>query len=338
MQRQSVIFSAPGQVAICDEPLADPAPNQVLVKTLCSAISPGTELLVYRGQIPEQLPLDVTIPSLAQEARYPLRYGYSCVGQVVAFGSQVERQWEGRHVFAFQPHTSHFLAEPQELMPLPTGIEPENAIFLPNMETAINFCMDGAPLIGERLAVFGQGIVGLLTVMLLAQYPIHNLVTLDCYPLRRKVSIEIGAHASLDATEGDVLEQLRGIQPGGADLVYELSGSPIALDQAIAATAFSGRVVVGSWYGKKRIELDLGGHFHRNRIRLLSSQVSTIAPELSGRWTKKRRFELAWEMIRRLQPKRFVTQYIALNDAPAAYHLLDQQPEETIQVVLDYPR
>ena len=337
MQRQSVIFSAPGQVAICDEPLAEPAPNQVLVKTLCSAISPGTELLVYRGQFPKQLSLDDTIPSLAQEFHYPLRYGYSCVGQVVARGSQIEDQWEGRLVFAFQPHTSHFLSEPQELMPLPTGIEPENAIFLPNMETALNFCMDGAPLIGERVAVFGQGIVGILTVMLLAQYPIHNLVTLDCYPLRRKVSIEVGAHASLDANADDVLEQLRDVQPGGADLVYELSGSPVALDQSIAATAFSGRVVVGSWYGKKRVELDLGGHFHRNRIRMISSQVSTIAPELSGRWTKRRRFELVWEMIRRLQPKRFITHQMDVNDAPAAYLLLDQQPEETIQIVLEYP-
>ena len=338
MKRQSVIFSAPGQVTVCDELLADPAPNQVLVQTFCSAISPGTELLVYRGQFPEQLLVDDTIPSLAKEFHYPLRYGYSCVGQVVALGSQVERQWEGRLVFAFQPHTSHFLAEPQELMPLPTGIEPENAIFLPSMETAVNFCMDGAPLIGERAAVFGQGIIGLLTVMLLAQFPLDSLVTLDCYPLRRKASLEVGAHASLDANARDVLEQLRDVQPGGADLVYELSGFPVALDQAIAAAAFSGRVIVGSWYGKKRAELDLGGHFHRNRIRLVSSQVSSLSPELSGRWTKGRRFEVVWEEIRRLQPKRFITHQMDVNDAPAAYNLLDQLPEETIQVVLEYPR
>jgi len=338
MKRQSVIFSAPGQVTICDESLAEPAPNQVLVQTLVSAISPGTELLVYRGQFPEQLPVDDSIVSLAQEFRYPLRYGYSCVGRVVALGAQAERHWEGRLVFAFQPHTSHFLAEPQELMPVPTGIEPENAIFLPNMETTVNFCMDGVPLIGERVAVFGQGIVGLLTVMLLAQFPLDSLVTLDRYPLRRKASLQAGAHASLDADARDTLEQLRDLQPGGADLVYELSGSPLALDQAIAAAAFSGRVVVGSWYGKKRAELDLGGRFHRNRIRLISSQVSTISPELSGRWDKKRRFEVAWEMIRRLQPRRYITHHMEVNDAPAAYRLLDQRPEETIQVVLEYPR
>ena len=166
--------------------------------------------------------------------------------------------------------------------------------------------------------------------------PLASLVTLDHYPLRRKASLEAGANASLDAGALDALEQLRRLQPAGADLVYEVSGSPAALDQAIAAAAYSGRVVVGSWYGKKQATLDLGGRFHRSRIRLLSSQVSSLAPELSGRWTKARRFELAWEMIRRVRPGRFITHRLPLSQAPEAYRLLDQSPEEAIQVVFEY--
>jgi threonine dehydrogenase-like Zn-dependent dehydrogenase len=258
------------------------------------------------------------------------------VGRVIAAGSLVEPGWEGRLVFAFQPHTSHFLARPQELMALPADIQPDEAVFLPNMETAVNLVMDGAPLVGERVAVLGQGVVGLLTAALLAQFPLGSLITLDRYLLRRNASLEGGASASLDPDAPEALEQLRLRQPGGADLVYELSGSPDALDQAIAATAYSGRVVVGSWYGSKRVALDLGGRFHRSRIRLISSQVSSLAPELSGRWTKTRRFEVAWTMLRRVKPRRLITHRLPLSDAPRAYQLLDQAPEEAIQVVFEY--
>jgi threonine dehydrogenase-like Zn-dependent dehydrogenase len=124
--------------------------------------------------------------------------------------------------------------------------------------------------------------------------------------------------------------------PGGADLVYELSGVPSALDQAIAVTGFTGRVLVGSWYGQKPAHLDLGGHFHRNRIRLISSQVSTLAPELSGRWTKARRFQVAWEMIRKINPSRFITHRFPITQAHQAYQLLDQDPEGAIQVIFSY--
>jgi 2-desacetyl-2-hydroxyethyl bacteriochlorophyllide A dehydrogenase len=336
MNRLSVVFTAPGQASVWEEPLPEPSAGQVLVQTLFTAISPGTEMLVYRGQFPEGLPVDEAIPSLDGEFRYPLRYGYSAVGRVVALGPQVEQAWEGRLVFSFQPHTSHFLAALQELMTLPADIAPENAVFLPNMETAVNLVMDGAPLIGEGVAVFGQGIVGLLTTALLAQFPLSSLVTFDRYALRRKASLEVGASASLEAESPEALKELLRLQPGGADLVYELSGSPAALDQAIAAAAFTGRVVVGSWYGKKQAALDLGGRFHRSRIRLLSSQVSTIAPELSGRWTKARRFQVAWEMLRRIQPRRFITHRLPVSEAPQAYRLLDQSPEETLQVIFAY--
>jgi 2-desacetyl-2-hydroxyethyl bacteriochlorophyllide A dehydrogenase len=336
MNRLCVVFTSPQQVAVMEESLPDPAPNQALVQTLFSAISPGTEMLIYRGQFPDGLNLDETIPSLAGRFGYPLHYGYSAVGRVIGVGREVDREWEGRLVFSFQPHASHFLACAEDLLPVPPGIQPESAVFLSNMETAVNLCMDGAPILGERVVVFGQGVVGLLTAALLAQFPLASLVSLDCYPLRRKASLEAGVHACLDADAPDAIEQLRTLQPGGADLAFELSGSPAALDQAIASAAFSGRVVIGSWYGKKQAVLNLGGSFHRSRIRLVSSQVSSLAPELSGRWTKARRFEVAWEMLRRLNPAGLISHRMPVSEASAAYNLLDQSPEEAIQVVFEY--
>ncbi|HSF81360.1 MAG TPA: zinc-binding alcohol dehydrogenase [Anaerolineales bacterium] len=337
MERISLYFTAPGQVSVQKEQLPVLANNQLLVQALISAISPGTELLIYRGEFPADLPVDENIPSLQGEFRYPLRYGYATVGSVIEAGPGVDPAWMGRLVFAFQPHASHFVSTPAELIPVPGGLSLEEAVFLPNVETAVNFIMDGRPALGEHVAIFGQGIVGLLTTALLAQHPLASLVTLDRYTARRQASLESGASASFNPQAEDLLPRLRAIQAEGADLVYELSGSPTALDQAIQATGYAGRVVIGSWYGQKRASLDLGGHFHRSRIRLLSSQVSSLAPEFSGRWTKERRFSVAWKMIHLLKPSRWITHRFPLAQAEQAYRLLDERPGETLQVVFDYP-
>jgi threonine dehydrogenase-like Zn-dependent dehydrogenase len=201
--------------------------------------------------------------------------------------------------------------------------------------------MDGRPLIGERVVVFGQGVVGLLTAALLQRMPLSRLITVDRYPFRRERSLDLGAHICLDAGEDDVLARLQAClhadhTAAGSDLTYELSGNPAALDQAIAVTGFNGRVVIGSWYGQKRADLDLGGRFHRSRIRLISSQVSTIAPEWDGRWTKARRLHVAWEMLQHVRPAHLITHRFPLEQAGQAYALLDQHPEEAIQVLFTY--
>jgi threonine dehydrogenase-like Zn-dependent dehydrogenase len=253
---------------------------------------------------------------------------------VVEAGDDRSAKWIGRTVFAFQPHQNYFSTTPEQVIPLPEGISPQSAVFLPNMETAVNFVMDGHPLIGERVAVFGQGIVGLLTTALLAKFPLKDLLTLDLYSNRRAASVDAGATQSFDPGSATTLSQVR--DENGIDLAYELSGSPKSLDQALAVTGFAGRVVVGSWYGQKRVSLDLGGHFHRSRIQIISSQVSSFAPSISGRWDKLRRFDLAWEMIHQVQPERWITHRLPFQQAAQGYHLLDQNPEEVIQVLLDY--
>ena len=334
--RTSLYFTDQRQITVRQEELPKIDANQVLIQTQLSAISPGTESLIYRGEFPEEMSIDATIPDLSGTLAYPLKYGYSAVGQVIATGEEVDATWEGRHVVAFHPHESHFIAEPNMLLPVPGDITLEDAVFLPNMETAVNFVMDGKPLIGENVMVFGQGIVGLLTTSLLATLPLSNLITLDCHSLRREASREVGALVSLSPEEADLEKSLQECLPNGADLTYEISGSPTALDQAILTTGFAGRIVIGSWYGSKRANLDLGGRFHRNRIQLISSQVSSIAPEFNGRWTKKRRFDVAWEMIRQFKPSRFITHRFSINQAARAYQLLDQNPAEAIQIILTY--
>jgi 2-desacetyl-2-hydroxyethyl bacteriochlorophyllide A dehydrogenase len=341
MNRQSIYFTEPYRVSLREEPLSPPGPGQVLVQTLLSAISPGTEILIYRGQAPQDLMADTSIAALPGRLAFPLKYGYAAVGRVVELGPEVPAHWQEKLVFAFHPHENFFLAAPDELLPVPPGLAPEEALFLPNLQTAVTLVLDGKPLIGEKVVVFGQGIVGLLLAALLAGFPLARLVTLDHYPNRRLASESLGAHASFDPLKSQVLEDLRAAlsnqgQNPWADLAFEVSGNPAALDQALAITGFHGRIVIGSWYGTKKSELHLGGLFHRQRQMLRSSQVSTIAPELTGRWTRSRLIQVAWEMVQRVKPARFITQRFPLAEAAQAYRLLDQNPGEAIQVILTY--
>lgn len=339
MKRYSLYFAAPQKVEVREESLPPPGDDQVMVRTLFSAISPGTEMLIYHGQAPEDMALDETIPSLQGSFRFPFKYGYSCVGEVVAVGKKVAGEWLGQRVFSFHPHESAFLAEPAELMPIPDGLALEDAVFLPNMETAVNFVLDGKPLLGEEAAVFGQGVIGLLTSALLVQFPLDRLAAFEKFRLRQEAAAQLGVKNIFDAPAPDAVDGLRAaLFPGGAktgfDLVFELSGSPSALDQAIHLTRFHGRVVIGSWYGSSPAQLNLGGSFHRSRIQLISSQVSTIGPDLSGRWDKARRFALAWRQLEVIRPSRWITHRLPFERAPEAYRLLAESPQETIQVIL----
>lgn len=334
MNNQALYFTKPGEISLRDEPLPAPAPGQVLVEARLSAISAGTEMLVYRGLFPQDLSVDETIAGMQASFSYPLQYGYALAGEVTGTGDGVDAGLCGQRVFCFSPHQRYTLAQPESLIPIPPEVPLEDAIFLPNMETAVNLVMDGAPLIGERVAVYGQGIVGLLTTALLARFPLETLAVVDRYPLRRQTALGAGAHAALEPEPADEIAR---VLPQGADLSYELSGAPQVLDAAIRCTAFSGRVVIGSWYGEKRAELNLGGHFHRSRIRLISSQVSTLAPEHSGRWSKTRRFQVTWEMLRRVRPSGWISHRYPIERAAEAYRLLDERPGEALQVILTYP-
>jgi 2-desacetyl-2-hydroxyethyl bacteriochlorophyllide A dehydrogenase len=305
--------------------------GEALVQTALSAISPGTELLFYRGEAPAGMAVDTSLPALGGAITYPLRYGYACVGRVIEVGPGVGEDWLGRTVFAFQPHASAFAAPVADLLPVPEGTPPEAAAFLPNMETAVNFVHDGRPLLGERAGVWGAGVVGLLATALLARFPLGELAVVERIPARRERAAALGAARTLDPADVQQMAALRDL-----DLAFELSGNPAALNAAIAALGFGGRLVVGSWYGSKTAALDLGGAFHRNRITLVSSQVSTVSPLLAGRWDKARRFATAWEMLRRVDVAALVTHRFPLARAADAYALLDQHPEECGQVVFDY--
>ncbi len=338
MNASQLVFAAPRQIEIRPIQLEPPDAGQLLVANRLSAISAGTEMLIYRGHAPQEMAIDATLPALRGLLRYPLTYGYASVGRVLEVGPGVDPLWRGRRVFAYQPHASHFLAQVDQVLALGEDLADEDAVFIPNLETAVSLVQDGRPILGEAVVVFGQGIVGLLVTRLLSRMGLGALVALERYPLRRQASLELEPTACLDPSISDLPAQLAHALPTGrSDLTFELSGDPSALNQALSITGFTGRVVLGSWYGTQPTQLDLGGEFHRSRIQIVSSQVSTIAPELSGRWTKPRRLQVVLQLLPQIAPRRWITHSVDFGDAPEAYRLLDQQPETTLQVVLRYP-
>jgi len=344
MKAQQLWFVKPFDVAVQEEALPGLQPGQLLLKTRYSAISAGTEMLVYRGQLPADTTLDDSLAAYeGQSVEYPLQYGYACVCDIEAVGADVASHWVGKTVFAFMPHASHHLATLDAVIEVPKGIDAKQALFLANMETAVNLAQDGNPRLGERAIVLGQGIVGLLLSGVLAQFPLDSLAAVEALPGRRTLAQQAGVPSVFDPNNASAMAALHELlaltdpQGGGADVVFELTGSPEALNLAVDLCAYSGTVVVGSWYGSKRAETNLGERFHRNRINIVSSQVSSIAPELGGRWNKARRFAVAWDMISRTDPARLVSHCIPFAEAAEAYRLLDQQTEESMQVIFEYP-
>ena len=331
-QRHSLYFEAPGRVVVRAEPAPAPGTGEVRVRSLCSAISAGTELLLYRGEAPAALSADETLPSLAGNLAYPLKYGYAAVGEVVELGPHVSADWLGARVFAFNPHETEFTCGVAALWSLADGVMTEDALFLANMETAVSLLHDGHAYAGERVVVLGAGVVGLLTTALLARMPLENLIAIDAIPLRRERARQLGATAALDPADAASMQQLE----ERADVVFELTGAPAALNTAIQLTGFAGRVVIGSWYGTKRAELDLGGRFHRSRIQLIASQVSTLAPALQARWTKARRFEYAQSLLGAIRPSQLITHRVPFADAPNAYAMLARHNPDILQMVLTY--
>ena len=322
-----LVFNGPHDVTLLDEPCPTPGAGEVLVRTRLSALSAGTELLAYRGQLPPDMALDETLPGLANAAfQYPFRYGYASMGVVVAAGAGVEAGWTGKRVFAFVPHASAFIASINDVFEVPESLPDEASPLLASAETATNLVLDGCPQLGERVVIFGQGVIGLLLTSILARFPLQSLEVVDPAAPRTARGVAMGATVRDPGTRGSTAND--------ADLSYEVSGNPAALDQAIAVTGSEGRVVVGSFYGQKRASLDLGGHFHRGRLRLISSQVSHIGSRLRGRWDRQRRMAVAWQALGQTDTRALISHRFAFAHAAAAYRLLDQGAPTTLQVLL----
>lgn len=331
----SVWFPRARAVELREEPLPPVGPDDVRVRAIASGISHGTEMLVYRGQVPAGLDLD--LPTLRGSFSFPIKYGYESVGRVVECGRAVEHLREGDLAFSLHPHQSEYVLSATLAVRLPDDLDPEVGVFTANLETAINVLLDAHPRLGERLVIFGQGVVGLLVTQVARRAGVGLIVAVDPIAARRRLARAVGADVALAPGDDHVADEVRKLTDGvGADLAIEASGSGAALNQALECVAFQGTIVVCSWYGTKPAELTLGGAFHRGRLRVVSSQVSNLDPALTPRWTRERRRRLALELLPELTLAPLITHRVPFDQAAEAYALVDERPDETVQVILTY--
>jgi 2-desacetyl-2-hydroxyethyl bacteriochlorophyllide A dehydrogenase len=335
LKASALWFTAPRTAALRAETVGPPGPEEVRVETIASAVSAGTEMLVYRDEVPHELPLD--LPTLAGSYAFPIKYGYAAAGRVLDTGPGVENLSPGDPVFVHHPHQDVFVVPAQMPMRLPDDLDPVLGVFSANLETALNIVHDTSVRLGETALIFGQGVVGFLVALLLKLSGAGTVLVVDPLVERRSLALAAGADGAF--APGELHDRVTEITGGrGADVAVETSGSGAAVQSAIDAVATEGTVVVASWYGVKPVTLELGGHFHRGRVRLRSSQVGRINPELAPRWDRTRRMETVLGLLGRLKLKELISHRIPFEEAPQAYAMLDEKPEAALQVIFTYER
>jgi len=351
VNRRILYFDGDRGVTIRQEILDPPADGEIQVRTITSAISAGTERMMFEGRIPSTMLEDATLDAVG-DTSYPMPYGYACVGEVTQVGKSVAETWKGERVFAFHPHADRFNVAYTDAVRLPLRVSSEDAALIPNIETAASLVMDAKPVIGESICLFGCGTVGALCGRLLSQFPGIHIIAIDPDAGRRaqvesycgvKTATPAGARsAGLEGHNGIAYEsdndqathRIDGIDE--ADLILEVSGNPEALSQAIQLAGYGSRIIVGSWYGTRPAELALGAAFHRSHVRIRSSQVSTIDPDHRGRWSHPRRMNLVLNLIEDLQPAQLVTSRRSFTDAAEVYQELSDNPTGQMQILFTY--
>ncbi|MFQ3560163.1 dehydrogenase [Streptomyces gramineus] len=254
---------SPGHGELRDVALAEPGDGEVLVRALYSGVSRGTETLVFRGGVPESQHAVMRAPFQEGDFPGPVKYGYLSVGVVEAGPAELT----GRTVFCLYPHQTRYVVPASAVTVVPERVPPARAVLAGTVETAVNALWDATPLIGDRIAVIGGGMVGCSVAALLARFPGVRLQLVDADPARARTAEALGVDF---ATPEDALD--------GCDLVVHASATEQGLTRALELLAPEGTVVELSWYGDRRIALPLGEAFHSRRLTVRSTQVGTVSP------------------------------------------------------------
>jgi 2-desacetyl-2-hydroxyethyl bacteriochlorophyllide A dehydrogenase len=311
-----------------DVAVAKPRSGDVLVRAEFSGISGGTEMLAYRGELDSTVPKDEALGALTGSFEYPFTYGYSAVGTVEATQSDLA---EGERVFAFHPHQTRFTLSAADVVRI-GGSDPRAATLFPLVETALQISLDAGIRYREVVAVLGLGPVGILTAILLTRSG-ANVLGSDPKPWRRETAQECGLES---VRPEDLGEAVRTATRGrGADFIVEATGNPEALGESLGILSMEGIAIVASWYGAKRVTLPLGGDFHRRRLEIRSSQVSTIGGR-AVRWDRRRRLETTRALLAEL-PLSFLSSHtFPFERVQEAYAALDRGDEGVVHVALAY--
>jgi D-arabinose 1-dehydrogenase-like Zn-dependent alcohol dehydrogenase len=274
---------SPGAGEIRSVMLPKPGPDEVLIRTLCSGISRGTESLVFRGEVPASQYAVMRAPFQEGDFPGPVKYGYLSVGVV----DEGPVALLGRTVFCLYPHQTAYVVPADAVVGVPDGVPPARAVLAGTVETAVNALWDAAPLVGDRITVVGAGMVGCCVAGVLARFPGATVQLVDVNPDRAGVASALGIEFAAPAEAA-----------GARDLVIHASATSAGLALSLELLAPEGTVIELSWYGDRDVSLPLGEWFHSGRLSIRSSQVGTVSPARRTSRTSADRMALALELLR----------------------------------------
>jgi threonine dehydrogenase-like Zn-dependent dehydrogenase len=274
---------APGRGEIRRVALPEPGRDEVMVRTVLSGVSRGTESLVFRGGVPPSQHGTMRAPFQEGDFPGPVKYGYLNVGEV----EQGPADLRGRTVFCLYPHQTAYVVPVAAVTVVPEGVPPQRAVLAGTVETAINALWDAAPLVGDRVTVVGAGMVGCCVARLLARFPGVEVTLVDVDAARGGVAAALGVDFALPEAAA-----------GQRDLVLHTSATSAGLQRSLDLLAPEGTVIDLSWYGDREVQLALGEAFHSGRLAIRSSQVGTLSPARRGQRTTAERLSLALELLR----------------------------------------
>jgi threonine dehydrogenase-like Zn-dependent dehydrogenase len=286
---------------IREEEVGPPGAREVLVETMWSAVSRGTESLVFHGRVPASEHERMRAPHQAGSFPFPVKYGYASVGRA---GEKI--------VFCLYPHQTHYVVAESALVAVPANVDPARAVLAANLETAINGVWDAEVRVGDRVAVVGAGVVGALVAYVACRIAGCRVELVDIRPERERTAKAMGAAFALP-----------GAATREADVVLHTSGTPEGLATALALAGHESTIADLSWYGDRTAELHLGGAFHSRRLQIRSSQVGGIPAAQRARWTSRRRLELALSMLSDPALDALFDGESTLGDLPAVMPRLD---------------
>jgi len=299
--------------------------GELRVRALASGVSRGTESLVFQGKVPESERQRMRCPFQEGDFPAPVKYGYSSVGVVEALGPEAPADLLNARVFCLYPHQDRYVVPASAVLPVPADLPDQRAALAANMETAVNALWDAGPRIGDRIAVVGAGVVGALTAALAARLPGADVRLVDLDPRRADLVEALGCRFALPTQAA-----------GDADLVFHASGAAAGLATALGLAGFEATVVELSWYGDQPVVVPLGAAFHSRRLRMISSQVGSVAPARRARRSHRERLALALDLLRDPIFDRLITGECRLDALPDTMARLAAAPDGALCEVVRY--
>jgi threonine dehydrogenase-like Zn-dependent dehydrogenase len=313
---------APRHGVLKTEPARHPREGEALVRTICSGISRGTEMLVHAGRIPEEVGNSMRAPFQVGSWPGPVKYGYLSVGTV----EQGPASLQGRRVFCLHPHQDRYVVPASALTPVPDEVPSHRAVLAGTVETAINALWDAGPRIGDRVAVVGAGMVGGALAALLRLFPLERFQLVDVNPSRSALASALGVEL---------------VHPDDAaadnDLVFHCSASESGLARSLQLLGAEAELIELSWYGTVQPRVPLGAAFHSRRLAIRASQVGAVAAARRSRRTTGDRLELAMRMLKDPVFDIFITGHVPFGALPQTMESIFSDETETLCQVIDYP-